>query len=245
MPFGREDRRSELTRNRRIAFSASTPGADIDSPKKLSNFELGSSAASFVPKIRAAFLEMNGVVSKTMKVVNIDASSRVPMLVTRKVQSDRLVCHERAVDQARGAGCQLVCLFAGDFGLEIYANSIGIQEDFLEGESDIVEKIQFGRPCGEWKYTLDNPEEAAKIELQRVKALDAQIVVEEINILRRCAVRMMSQSMVTEYALSGKNEGYRQTSSTKKGASSTSPGKLSADRICASRAICPRSPILP
>ena len=52
------------------------PGANIDSASKLANLELGSSSASFVPKIWAAVMEMNGVDSKTMKVVNIDAAAR-------------------------------------------------------------------------------------------------------------------------------------------------------------------------
>ena len=39
-----------------------------------------------------------------------------------------------------------------------------------------------------WKDTFANPEEAAKIELQYVKALDPQIIVEEIDILRRVAI---------------------------------------------------------
>jgi NitT/TauT family transport system substrate-binding protein len=39
-----------------------------------------------------------------------------------------------------------------------------------------------------WKYTLDNPEEAAQIQVQFNKALDPQIIVEEIRILKRLAV---------------------------------------------------------
>ena len=39
-----------------------------------------------------------------------------------------------------------------------------------------------------WKDTFDNPKEAAKIQLQYVKALDPQIVVEEIEILKRVAI---------------------------------------------------------
>ena len=39
-----------------------------------------------------------------------------------------------------------------------------------------------------WKDTFANPQEAAKIQLQYVKALDPQIVVEEIEILKRVAI---------------------------------------------------------
>jgi NitT/TauT family transport system substrate-binding protein len=163
------------------------PGANIDTAKKLTNLELGSSSASFVPKIWAAIMEMNGVDSKTMKVVNIDGAARVPMLASRKVPSiDLFVMSEPAIRRAV-PDAKPVCLFAGDLGLEIYANSIGVNEQFLKKNPETVKKFVRAALRG-WKDTLANPQEAAQIQLQYVKALDPQIVVEEIEILRRVAV---------------------------------------------------------
>ena len=163
------------------------PGANIDSAKKLTNLELGSSSASFLPRIWAAVMEMNGVDSKTMKVVNIDAPARVPMLAARKVPSiDLFIMSEPAIKRAV-PDAKPVCLFAGDLGLEIYANSVGVHEDYLKKNPEIVKKFVRAALRG-WKDTFDNPQEAAKIQLQYVKALDPQIVVEEIEILRRVAI---------------------------------------------------------
>jgi NitT/TauT family transport system substrate-binding protein len=163
------------------------PGADIDTPKKLLNLELGSSTGSFVPKVWAAFMEMNGVDSKTMKVTNIDPAARVPMLVSGKVPAiDVFIMSEPSIRRAV-PDAKPVCLFAGDYGLEIYANSIGVQDEFLQKNPDVVKKFVRASLRG-WKDTLENPEEAAKIQLQYVKALDPQIVVEEIKILRRVAL---------------------------------------------------------
>jgi NitT/TauT family transport system substrate-binding protein len=39
-----------------------------------------------------------------------------------------------------------------------------------------------------WKDALANPQEAAKIQLQYVKALNPEIIVEELHIVRRLAV---------------------------------------------------------
>jgi NitT/TauT family transport system substrate-binding protein len=39
-----------------------------------------------------------------------------------------------------------------------------------------------------WKDALADPEEASRIQIQFVKALDPQIVVEEIGILKRVAI---------------------------------------------------------
>ena len=162
-------------------------GANIDSAKKLAGFELGSSSASFVPKIWQAIMEMNGIDSKTMKIVNIDPPSRVPMLVSRKVQSiDLFLMSEPAIKRAIPDG-KPVCLFAGDLGLEIYANSIGVHEDFLKKDPEVVKKFVRAALRG-WKYTFEHPDEAAQVELQYVKALDPQIIVEEIEILRRVAI---------------------------------------------------------
>ncbi|MGC2777303.1 MAG: ABC transporter substrate-binding protein [Bradyrhizobium sp.] len=162
-------------------------GANIDSAKKLAGFELGSSSASFMPKIWQAIMEMNGVDSRTMKIVNIDAPSRVPMLAARKVQSiDLFLMSAPSVKRAITDG-KPVCLFAGDLGLEIYANSIGVHEDFLKKAPEAVRKFVRAALRG-WKYTFEHPDEAAQVELQYVKALDPQIIVEEIEILRRVAI---------------------------------------------------------
>ena len=163
------------------------PGANIDSAKKLTGLELGSSSASFLPRIWAAVMEMNGVDSKTMKIVNIDAPARVPMLAARKVPSiDLFIMSEPAIKRAV-PDAKPVCLFAGDLGLEIYANSIGVHEDFLKENPDVVKKFVRAALRG-WKDTFDDPKEAAKIQLQYVKALDPQIIVEEIEILKRVAI---------------------------------------------------------
>jgi NitT/TauT family transport system substrate-binding protein len=152
----------------------------------MAGLELGSSTASFVPKIWAAFMEMNKVDSKTLKIVNIDAASRVPMLAAGKVQSiDQFLMSEPAIRRAV-TNAKPVCLFAGD-GLEIYANSIGVAEDFLAKNPEAVKKFVRAALKG-WKDALADPEEAARIETQYVKALDPQIVVEEIQILKRIAV---------------------------------------------------------
>lgn len=163
------------------------PGANIDSAKKLANLELGSSSASFLPRIWSAVMEMNGVDSKTLKVVNIDAPARVPMLASRKVQSiDLFIMSEPAIRRAV-PDAKPVCLFAGDLGLEIYANSIGVREDYLKKNPDVVKKFVRAALRG-WKDTFADPQGAAQIQLQYVKALDPQIIVEEIAILRRIAI---------------------------------------------------------
>src|SRR5262249_29466000 len=67
------------------------------------------------------------------------------------------------------------------------ANSIGVSEDLLAKNPEVVKKFVRAALKG-WKDALADPEEAARIEIQFVKALDPQIVVEEIQILKRIAI---------------------------------------------------------
>jgi NitT/TauT family transport system substrate-binding protein len=163
------------------------PGANVRLPGQMAGLELGSSTASFTPKIWAAFMEMNKVDSKTLKIVNIDPASRVPMLAAGKVPAiEQFLMSEPGIRRAV-TNAKPVCLFAGDFGLEIYANSIGVSEDFLTKNPDIVKKFVRAALKG-WKDALANPEEAARITTQYVKALDPALAVEEIEILKRIAI---------------------------------------------------------
>ena len=63
----------------------------------------------------------------------------------------------------------------------------GAHEDFLKANPDLVKKFARAALRG-WKDTFADPEAAAKIQLQYVKALDPQIIVEEIEILKRVAI---------------------------------------------------------
>ena len=60
-------------------------------------------------------------------------------------------------------------------------------EEFLAKNPEVVKKFVRAALRG-WKDALANPEEAARIELQYVKALDPEIIKEELVIVKRLAV---------------------------------------------------------
>jgi NitT/TauT family transport system substrate-binding protein len=163
------------------------PGANVSSPKDMVGLEFGSSTASFVWKIHQAFMKMHGLDPSTLKVVNIDGSARVPMLAARKVQAiDLFVMSEPGLKRAV-KDAEVKCLLLGDHGLDIYANGIGVRDDFLKQNPQVVRGFVRAALRG-WKDALANPEEAAKIQVQYVKALDPGIIVEELGIVKRLAV---------------------------------------------------------
>jgi NitT/TauT family transport system substrate-binding protein len=75
----------------------------------------------------------------------------------------------------------------GDYGLDIYSNGIGVREDFLQQNPQVVRGFVRAALRG-WKDAMANPEEAAKIQVQFLKALDPSLVVDELKIVRRLAV---------------------------------------------------------
>lgn len=163
------------------------PGANVSSPKDMVGLEIGSSSASFMPRIYAAFMTMNGLDPSTLKIVNIDGAARVPMLVARKVPAiDQFIMGEPSIKRAAG-DAQAKCLLLGDYGLDIYANSIGVKDEFLKNNPDAVRGFIRAAFRG-WKDALANPEEAAAIQVQYLKALDPQIIADELRILRRIAI---------------------------------------------------------
>jgi NitT/TauT family transport system substrate-binding protein len=163
------------------------PGANVTTPKDMVGLEFGSSTASFVWKIHQAFMKMHGLDPSTLRVVNIDGSARVPMLAARKVQAiDLFVMSEPGIRRAV-KDAEPKCLLLGDHGLDIYANGIGVTEEFLQKNPGVVRGFVRAALRG-WKDALANPQEAAKIQLQFVKALNPEIIVEELHIVRRLAV---------------------------------------------------------
>lgn len=165
------------------------PGANVSTPKDMVGLEVGSSSASFMPRIFAAFMKMNNLDPSTMKIVNIDGAARVPMLVSRKVQAiDQFIMGEPSIRRAAaGANASAKCMLLADYGLDIYSNSIGVREDFLKSNPEAVRGFVRAALRG-WKDALANPEEAARIQTQYLKALDPAIIVDELKILSRIAV---------------------------------------------------------
>lgn len=163
------------------------PGANVTKPAQLEGLKFGSSSASFVPQIWRAFMNMNGLNGSKLEIVNIDAAARVPMLAAGQVDGvDQFLMAAPAIRRA-APGKEPVCLFAADYGLDLYANSVGVKKSFLEQNPEAVRGFVKAAMRG-WQYTLANRDEAAGIMVKHVPALDRGIVREEIDLLERIGV---------------------------------------------------------
>lgn len=163
------------------------PGANITRPQDMVGKEFSAGNASLIPRIHQAFMKQNGLDPSTLKIVNLDPGSLVAALAARRIQSIGLFAmSETAIKRAVQDG-EVKHMLLADHGLDIYANGIGVRDDFLQKNPDAVRRFVRASLRG-WKEALANPEEAAQLQAQMVKTLNPTIIVEELHVVRRLAV---------------------------------------------------------
>jgi NitT/TauT family transport system substrate-binding protein len=132
-------------------------------------------------------MKQNGLDPSTLKIVNLDPASLVAALAARRIQSIGLFAMSETAIRRAVKDAELKHMLLADHGLDIYANGIGVKQEFLDKNPDLVRRFVRAALRG-WKEALANPEEAAKLQLQYVKALNPVVVVEELEVVRRLAV---------------------------------------------------------
>jgi NitT/TauT family transport system substrate-binding protein len=163
------------------------PGANITRPQDMVGKEFSAGNASLIPRIHQAFMKQNGLDPSTLKIVNLDPGSLVAALAARRIQSIGLFAmSETAIKRAVQDG-EVKHMLLADHGLDIYANGIGVRDDFLLKNPDAVRRFVRASLRG-WKEALANPEEAAQLQAQMVKTLNPTIIAEELQVVRRLAV---------------------------------------------------------
>ena len=163
------------------------PGANITRPQDMVGKEFSAGNASLIPRIHQAFMKQNGLDPTTLKVVNLDPASLVAALAARRIQAIGLFAmSETAIRRAVQDG-EVKHMLLADYGLDIYSNGIGVKEEFLKNNPDVVRRFVRASLRG-WKDALANPEEAAQLQVQTVKALNPAVIVEELAVVRRLAV---------------------------------------------------------
>jgi NitT/TauT family transport system substrate-binding protein len=163
------------------------PGANITRPADMAGKDFSAGNASLIPRIHQAFMKQNGLDASSLKVVNLDPSSLVAALASRKIQSIGLFAMSETAIKRAVKDAEVKHMLLADHGLDIYANGIGVKDEFLQKNPEAVRRFVRAALRG-WKDALANPEEAAKLQVQYVKALNPQIIAEELAVVRRLAV---------------------------------------------------------
>lgn len=163
------------------------PGANVTKPKDMEGLTLGSSADSFVPKIHKAFMKSHGLDPDKLKVANVIPSARVAALVTGQVPSvDFFVMSKPGISRA-AKGKEVRTLLLSDHGLKLYSNGIGATEKYIKANPEVMRKFVRASLKG-WKYALAHPDEAADMQNKYAKALNKEITIEELAIVKNLVV---------------------------------------------------------
>lgn len=172
-----------------IAVFSLQSGANVTTPKQLEGLTLGSGSGSFTPKILQGFMVGKGLDPSTLHVADIAPSARPAALITKKVPSIETFIMgkpglEKAAEDARE---KLQTFDPADHGLQLYSNGIGITEQYLSQNPQVVRGFVRAALKG-WKFALDHPAKAAQDELQFVQSLKPEVAAAELKIVRDLVV---------------------------------------------------------
>jgi len=169
------------------AIYSLNPGANITRLEQLRGLEIGSGAGSFTPKVIQGFMKEKGLDASGIKFTNVDGAARVPMLLSGKIPAiENFILSQPGIKRAVQAG-ELKTMLLADFGLELYANGILVRDSLLKSDPEQVRAFVAASLRG-WKDALANPEQAADLQLQYVKGLNRDVIVDELKVVRDLAV---------------------------------------------------------
>jgi NitT/TauT family transport system substrate-binding protein len=163
------------------------PGANVTKPEDLVGLELGSGPESFIPQVIQGFMKLKGLDAKSVKFTNIAPTARISMLVARKVPAIHLFTLSEPGIKKVISGAELKMFVPADHGLELYSLGIGVTEEYLEKNPEIVRGFIRASFRG-WQEALRNPEEAADTQKKSVPVLDKNVILNELKLIRDLVV---------------------------------------------------------
>jgi NitT/TauT family transport system substrate-binding protein len=168
-----------------IAVFSLESGANVTTPKQLEGLTLGSGSGSFTPKILQGFMAGKGLNPTTLHVADIAPPARPSALLTKQVPAIEtfIMGKPGLAAAAEGVHEKLQTFIPADNGLRLYSNGIGVTEQYLSQNPQVVRGFVRAAMKG-WKFALDNPAKAAQDELQYVPSLKPETIVAELNIVR-------------------------------------------------------------
>jgi NitT/TauT family transport system substrate-binding protein len=172
-----------------IAVFSLQSGANVTTPKQLEGLTLGSGSGSFTPKILQGFMAGKGLDPTTLHVADIAPPARPSALLTKQVPSIEtfIMGKPGLTAAAEGVHEKLQTFIPADNGLQLYSNGIGVTEQYLSQNPQVVRGFVRAAMKG-WKFALDNPAKAAQDELQYVPSLKPEGIASELNIVRDLVV---------------------------------------------------------
>ncbi len=155
----------------------------IKVPRDLEGKKIGRSATGASGNMFPAFLKANNMDRSKMTEVVVDATSFVPMLLSRQVDAVlEQSMHQGRFQKAADEGGQKVTVMAmlfSDYGLESYGNVILTHTDLIEKEPQLVKAVVQASIKG-LAYSLDHPDEAVSIIAKMNPQVTKERAIEEV-----------------------------------------------------------------
>jgi NitT/TauT family transport system substrate-binding protein len=163
------------------------PGANVTKAENLVGLELGSGPETFIPHVIRGFMKLKGLDPKSAKFTNIAPAARIPMLVAGKVPAIHLFTLSEPGIKKVVTNATVKMYVPGDDGLEMYSLGIGVKDEFLHKNPELVRGFVRASFRG-WQDAMRNPDEAAEIQKQAVPTLDKDIILDELKLIRDLVV---------------------------------------------------------
>jgi NitT/TauT family transport system substrate-binding protein len=162
-------------------------GANVTKPEQLQGLEIASGAGSATPKIIIGFMRDKGLDVSKVRFTNIDGSARVGMLLADKVPAiETFILAKPGIERTAGPDKVTTFLLA-DHGLDLYSSGLLATDAFLAANPGVAKAFVKASMMG-WRDAMANPQEAAKLMTDQVKALQPEAVLSELQIVRDLAV---------------------------------------------------------
>jgi NitT/TauT family transport system substrate-binding protein len=172
-----------------IAVFSLNPGANVASAKQLEGLKLGSGSGSATPQILKGYMAQQGLDPDKLQIVDITPSARASALLTKNIPSiEFFVMSKPGLSAAaKASGTELQTFLPGDHGLQLYSNGIGVKEDYLAKNPEVVRGFVRAALKG-WKFALDHPDRATDDLIKFVPSLKPETIKAEIEIIRDLSV---------------------------------------------------------
>ena len=155
----------------------------IKVPKDLEGRKIGRSATGASGNMFPAFLKTNNMDRSKMNEVVVDATSFVPMLLSRQVDAVlEQSMHQGRFQKAADEGGQKVTVMAmvfSDYGLDSYGNVILTHNDLIEKEPQLVKAVVQASLKG-LAYSIEHPEESVSIIAKMNPQVTKERAIEEM-----------------------------------------------------------------
>lgn len=155
----------------------------IKVPRDLEGRKLARSASGASVNMFPAFIKANQIDRSKISEVVVDATSFLPMLLSRQVdavleQSIHQGRFQKAADEG-GQKVTVMPMLYSDFGLETYGNVIFTHNDLIEKDPRLVKDFVQASLKGV-AYTFDHPEEAVSILAKMNPQVTQERAIEEV-----------------------------------------------------------------